>query len=346
VATLVHPPEKIYGLVAHILTQTAGWKRKGRLIINAALGKQCREQARAHRSLNKRVRFAQDPHGTVCTERERERGRFAMFKQLVESGSHRADLARRGSFFVGTLACYLLLLVTTGVASVYTYNAQLDNQNLELVALVTPAPLPAQPQADTPHAASAPQRANIIERTALIDRLDSGLKPPDTVSVKPNNVPEMPKYGTVLLSNRNSGDAIGGGPVSVPGTDRVGTTGQPRVVTDEGPDVAPPVKAAPTPTPAPKQIALPSSIISSKAIYKPVPVYPVIAKQAHAFGVVTVEILVDEQGRVVSAQATSGHPLLREAARQAALQARFTPTQLNGQPVKVSGVINYNFVLQ
>jgi len=59
-----------------------------------------------------------------------------------------------------------------------------------------------------------------------------------------------------------------------------------------------------------------------------------------------VEILIDEQGRVISAQATSGHPLLREAARQAALQARFTPTQLNGQPVKVSGVITYNFVLQ
>jgi TonB family protein len=270
-----------------------------------------------------------------------------MFKQLVESGSHRADLARRSSFFVGTLACYLLLLVTTGVASVYTYNAQLDNQNLELVALVAPAPLPAETHADTPHPASAPQRNNIVERTTLIDRLDSSFKTPDIVAVKPGNVPEMPKYGTALLGNRNSGDeVIGGGPVSIPGAARIGVTGgAPRVVTDEGTDVAPPVKAAPPP-PVPKQIALPSSIISSKAIYKPVPIYPIIAKQARAAGVVTVEILVDEQGRVISAQATGGPPLLREAARLAALQARFTPTQLNGQPVKVSGVINYNFVLQ
>lgn len=270
-----------------------------------------------------------------------------MFKQLVESGSHRADLARRGSFFVGTLACYMLLLVMTGVASVYTYNAQLDNQNLELVALVTPAPLPAAPHADTPHPASAPQRSNVIERTELVDRLDRSFKTPETVAVKPGSVPEMPKSGIVLLSNRNSGaEVLGGGPVNVPGTARGGGPGEPRVVTDEGPDVAPPVKAAPTPTPVPKQIRLATSIISSKAISKPVPVYPIIARQAHASGVVTVEILVDEQGRVLSAQATSGHPLLREAARQAALQARFTPTQLNGQPVKVSGMINYNFVLQ
>ena len=60
----------------------------------------------------------------------------------------------------------------------------------------------------------------------------------------------------------------------------------------------------------------------------------------------TVQIVVDESGRVISASAVSGHPLLQQAAVAAARQARFSPTLLSGQPVKVSGVITYNFVLQ
>ena len=71
-----------------------------------------------------------------------------------------------------------------------------------------------------------------------------------------------------------------------------------------------------------------------------------IAKQAGIHGPVNVQILVDEQGKVISAQAVSGSPMLTFAAREAAMRARFTPTILNGQPVKIQGVIIYNFVLQ
>jgi protein TonB len=76
------------------------------------------------------------------------------------------------------------------------------------------------------------------------------------------------------------------------------------------------------------------------------PAYPAIARQAGIQGVVSVQILVDEKGHVASAKPASGNPLLMHAAAQAALQARFTPTILNGQPVKVSGVITYNFTLR
>lgn len=61
---------------------------------------------------------------------------------------------------------------------------------------------------------------------------------------------------------------------------------------------------------------------------------------------VTVQVLVDEGGNVVSARAVSGHPLLQQSAVSAARQAKFSPTMLSGQPVKVTGVITYNFVLQ
>jgi periplasmic protein TonB len=81
-------------------------------------------------------------------------------------------------------------------------------------------------------------------------------------------------------------------------------------------------------------------------ISKPQPVYPPIAKAARAQGVVTVQVLVGEDGKVIAAQAASGHPLLQAASVAAARQALFTPTLLDGKPVKVSGIITYNFVLQ
>ena len=63
-------------------------------------------------------------------------------------------------------------------------------------------------------------------------------------------------------------------------------------------------------------------------------------------GSVNIQILVDEQGKVISAQVMSGNPMLTAAAREAAMRARFTPTTLNGVPVKIQGVITYNFRLQ
>ncbi len=87
-------------------------------------------------------------------------------------------------------------------------------------------------------------------------------------------------------------------------------------------------------------------VLNSKAISKPQPPYPAIAKAAKASGTVIVEVVVDETGKVIIANAKSGHPLLRPAAVAAAKAARFTPTILAGKPVKVSGVITYNFVLQ
>jgi TonB family protein len=84
-------------------------------------------------------------------------------------------------------------------------------------------------------------------------------------------------------------------------------------------------------------------VLNGKALELPQPEYPAIAAQARAAGTVTVQILVDEAGNVVSAHAVSGHPLLQAAAVAAARQARFSPTALMGEPVKVTGVLTYNF---
>ena len=103
----------------------------------------------------------------------------------------------------------------------------------------------------------------------------------------------------------------------------------------------------PPPSPAPKPILKPVSggVLNGTAINLPPPVYPDAAKRMRTQGVVTVDVILDETGKVVAANASSGPAILREAAVQAALKARFSPTKLSGQPVKVSGVINYKFAL-
>ena len=70
-----------------------------------------------------------------------------------------------------------------------------------------------------------------------------------------------------------------------------------------------------------------------------------MAPRMRTAGVVEVDVVLDEMGRVVSAVAKSGPAVLRDAAVSAALKARFSPTKLSGQPVKVSGIINYKFAL-
>jgi protein TonB len=62
------------------------------------------------------------------------------------------------------------------------------------------------------------------------------------------------------------------------------------------------------------------------------------------FGKVIIEVLIDEDGNVVSAKVISGDSLLANAAVKAARRAKFVPTMLAGTPVKVSGNITYNFV--
>jgi len=82
------------------------------------------------------------------------------------------------------------------------------------------------------------------------------------------------------------------------------------------------------------------------ALELPKPAYPPIARAAHAAGQVLVQVIIDEEGKVVAAAAVSGHPLLYGVSVAAARQARFSPTKFNGEPVKVTGVISYNFVAQ
>ncbi|HMT08685.1 MAG TPA: energy transducer TonB [Pyrinomonadaceae bacterium] len=87
-----------------------------------------------------------------------------------------------------------------------------------------------------------------------------------------------------------------------------------------------------------------AGVINGKALSLPRPAYPAAARAERASGLVSVKVLVNEQGETIWAQAISGHPLLMFAARDAACGSKFAPTLLQGNPVRISGVLTYNFV--
>jgi TonB family protein len=83
-----------------------------------------------------------------------------------------------------------------------------------------------------------------------------------------------------------------------------------------------------------------------RAIKLAKPSYSSLARAAHVSGSVGVQVIIDVDGKVIAAVAVSGHPLLQAASVKAARDSEFTPTKWEGRPVKVVGVITYNFVAQ
>lgn len=256
---------------------------------------------------------------------------------LVESGSHKQDLTRKGSFFAGTLIIYAVLLTSTFVALVYAYDASLSNQNMELLAELAPPvvaddppPEPEQqPQKQTPTT-----QQEVATRTQMIAPIESTTKPPDVSTVR-STVPPVPRTGAVLGS-RDADPVNTGGAVN---PSNVGS-GPPVAAAPPG---LPPPPPPPKPTPPPRRAPISKGVLTGSAISKVTPPYPAAARAANISGTVVVQITVDESGKVVSASAVSGPGLLRQAAVQASYGWRFSPTQLSGQPVKVTGTISFNF---
>lgn len=270
-----------------------------------------------------------------------------MFMNLIESGSHTADVKRRSSFFLGTLALYAALLLVAAIGSIYAYDVRLGNQDSRIIMLAPPVDQPElSPSVHTKprFAVSASVKVGVSTRT---DRVADTMTPlaPKEVSSKSSSVPPLPPGGAKLgLVNIDLTNAAGlNGVLGSSGGAGSAHTGAPIIKMDVEPPPLPKVTAAEPPK---RIVRVSDGVLAGKAISKPTPVYPLIAKAARAAGTVTVQIVVDETGRVISARAISGHPLLQRAAQQAAYQASFSPTLLSNQPVKVSGVITYNFVLQ
>lgn len=86
-----------------------------------------------------------------------------------------------------------------------------------------------------------------------------------------------------------------------------------------------------------------SGVLNAKATSLPKPEVTEEMKRLKAKGRVTVRVIVDENGKVVSAQALNGIHVLREAAEAAARQATFEPTVKDGITVRITGTLTYDF---
>ena len=262
-----------------------------------------------------------------------------MFTNLVESSSHAKEFKRRGSFFLFTTATYVVLFVVTGVISIYAYDARLETQNLEIVMMLPPqelAPEPAPVKPEGPQPTRDRNESNIARRETLMATVDTPERPPDNVSTTPNKNLPVPKSG-VFAIGPDYDPPGGGGPAVSTGGGRQVLPPRQQV------EIGEPPPAPEAPPKVPRVIS--RGVITGQAISLPQPAYPIIAKQARIQGVVSVQVLIDEEGRVVSATAVNGPAMLMGSAQIAALGARFHPTTLSGQPVKVSGVITYDFKL-
>ncbi len=152
--------------------------------------------------------------------------------------------------------------------------------------------------------------------------------------------------GIVKLGTENSMPMISDGPTSYPPTDKVKSSDAPPRAMVIGGDNINPCTNVKENLAGGKPASVSGGVVNGKATSLPKPPYPAAAKAVKASGAVSVQVLIDEEGNVVSANALSGHPLLRAASEQAARGAKFSPTMLCGQKVKVSGIIVYNFVAQ
>ena len=181
--------------------------------------------------------------------------------------------------------------------------------------------------------------------------------PPGSPSSAPaNNLttsnPETKSAPVVPKSTVNSSTSTPKTSLALPGAvnaDKVSSLGSVEVATTgaSSNSEVPVVQLESDPPPVPKPILRPVSggVLNGTALSLPSPTYPEAARRMRTAGVVSVEVVVDETGKVISAVASSGPTALREVAVQAALRARFSPTKLSGQPVKVSGLINYKFAI-
>lgn len=271
-----------------------------------------------------------------------------MFERLVVTETREKN--RRGYFALTSLVLGVGLVVAL-VVSLFAADISLGTNDFDMTALIAPVEIaPDEPKlpepAPRPATPMVRSSTNVPTRQANIARLDETPPAvPTEVSTIKNTQKERPasryfeigKFDSDPAGAPSTGRSTNGAPGGVPGGLASGDATVAKVEEDAGPP--PPVKQAPPRPSRPQSMG----VINGKATELPMPVYTAAARAVNAHGSVSVQVLVDERGNVVSANAVSGHPLLRPAAESAARRARFSPTLLSGEPVKVAGVIVYNF---
>ena len=246
-----------------------------------------------------------------------------MFDTLVESSKHGQENSKTGRYMLVTGGIYAVALLVIGVATIVYLSPELADR-FDVSAMIAPPPPPSAPPPPAP--------AAVVKNIPVTPNFTSPTNPPKEIP-GPTNIDSRP---IVPVSQNVPGGVPGGVPNGAPGGTSKGD--------DSPPPPPPPPKPEPTPTSAPRMVPVSGGVLQGKAINKVQPPYPPIARAAHASGPVQVQVTISEDGRVIEAAVMNGHPLLRDAALQAARRWTFQPTELSGVPVKVQGILTFNFI--
>ncbi|HMJ08222.1 MAG TPA: TonB family protein [Pyrinomonadaceae bacterium] len=268
-----------------------------------------------------------------------------MLDQLVESKSHVQEDTRRSSFLLTTFVLMVTLLMSAWLYSLFAKDYGMGGDDLSLETLVAPPVIEEAPEPEPEKQPEKQKDPNVDIRKEIIAAMtETPPKIPDKTSTEKNPFKERDPNKFTMKGDRDYSAANAPppdykGPVNTSGTGSDSGNNGAGGTEDTG--------GAPPPPPPPKKVVpkqISGGVLNGKATSLPTPPYPPAARAVRASGAVTVQVVIDENGNVISASAVSGHPLLKAAAVSAARRAKFSPTKLSGEPVKVSGVITYNFV--
>src|SRR5712664_3532375 len=127
-----------------------------------------------------------------------------MFEHLVESGSHSEDLKRKGSFLAGFAILYLVLIFAGLILGILLAPAYIDQQTLELTALIAPVPV----AANQPKQEAKPEKVelakNVDVRKELIADVSRADLVPKEISAKASDIPPVRKGVVTMVGSGNS----------------------------------------------------------------------------------------------------------------------------------------------
>jgi protein TonB len=221
---------------------------------------------------------------------------------------------------------HIVLLATLIIVPLYTTGTIQLSKYQDTLLMAPPAAPPPPPagRAVAPH--MTPRRPNL---TYTQGKVTAPASIPKRISL--DNEAAEPDLGGV----------VGGVPGGAAGGQLGGSLGGVIGGTGTSVPIPPPQKAA-----AKRIVRVGSSLKAPRQIYSAQPDYPVLAREAHIWGTVVVNAVIDEQGNVVQAHALNGHPLLIPAALKSVLQWKYEPTLLNGVPVAVEMEVTVHFNLR
>lgn len=267
-----------------------------------------------------------------------------MFDKLIESDSVQADFKSRTRYFMLSSVVVGILFLTAVVISLYASDIEIGTSDFDMTRLIAPEIVEVpEPEPEELSAPSEPtQTSDIPVRNTQTARADSSTIIPDGVSTVANKFKEIP-VGRFTFDTGPETDGSGRpgnetGKISgQPGTTGLAETMRASQTTETRPP-PPPVRKIDKPEPIRSL-----GVINGEAISLPQPPYPETARRMGIQGDVTVQVLISEEGRVISSKAIKGHAFLKVTAESAARRAIFSPTYLSKKPVKVTGLIVYKF---